>query len=158
MAIKTTALVCPDLAIGWGTAFELNCTVSPISESSAPRRSWNGTLHESAPDVMRQYRVVLSASGDLLPPALSAMWSGHRFTAAIPLPFGGGETGGRAVHRDFRVDDDGVHGTTGDRLYQIFELELQVVEPWTATLVDNRAEVSWQVVAEEWKVPTGGTP
>ena len=155
-APKTNTLIAPALNMGWLTGIELECAVSPIGQSAAPRRSWNGTLRNFAPDAFKQYRVVLSASGDALPPELCSMWPGKRFIIVPNIPFGGSDTGGRPVHSSFRVNDDGVHGVTGSRLYQYLQMEVEVVEPWEVSYVQNRAELRWQLTAEEWKWPGGG--
>lgn len=166
--MKTTALICPDLALGWGTAITLTCTVSPIAQSSAPRRTWNGHAHETASAAFRQLRVTFAAGGDdMLPPALLGMWPGHRFTARLQLPFGGpvGLMAGRTVVGAFYADEDGVHHPMpeapeempeGARPYHLLELELQIWEPWTVSQQDREVQVGWQLVAEEYAPPFGG--
>lgn len=169
----TTSLISDDLAMGWQTALDLQVSISPISDASQIVRTWNGKALNLAAEEFQLFRVDISSSMDMRPPALSKMWPGATFTMVPPAELsdviGNGGTSRtlirdpyegsvRCLTRNFEDVDFSVNGrvvtldtaaTEPVRIYFRPILHLFVVEPWSVSTAERRAEVSWNLVTEE---------
>lgn len=169
----TTTLISDDLAMGWQTALDLQISMSPISDSAEIVRTWNAKAINLAAEEFRLFRVEISSSMDMRPPALSGMWPGATFTMVPPselsdvIMTGGSsrtlirtpyEGSVRCLTRNFEDVPFSVDGRVVTlegpalepvRVYFRPILHLFVVDPWQTTSAERRAEVSWSLITEE---------
>lgn len=172
--VSPSTLICTDLALGYQSGFDLTVDMRPIAMSSDMRRTWNGRLLNLSDPAFRLYQVrINSGEGEIRAPALSALWPGTEFQLVPPselsdmiAPGGTSRTLQRTPYVDsIRVKDLGfsdIPFTVADRVItlaapaatavRIFYrpiLDLMVTEPWTVSTRASRAEVSWDLLAEE---------
>lgn len=164
----TTALVCTDLALGWHSALDLTCTLSPVDESADIRRTWNGKAVNLAAAEFRLFAVeIASGESEMRAPALGRLWPGSILWISPTVDLGEyiavGETSitlqrtplagsVRCLTLGF---EDVAHTVDGDvvtlaapatgaiRVYYRPVLECIVTEPWSISDRKRRAEVSW---------------
>lgn len=167
-----TKLLCPALGIGWQTALNLSVELSPIAESAAIERDWNGRAVNLADPMFRLFAIrISSGADDMRPPALANLWPGDTFTIVPPgetcaiIPAGGSTAifprtihSARALTLGF---DDVAHSfaektvtlsspaTETVRVYARQEHEVMVTEPWRQSLQEAEASYSWQLATEE---------
>lgn len=166
-----TKLIAPALGIGWQTALNVDCEITPISGSANIVRDWNGAAVNLADPLFRLFRITLSCSDDLRPPALANMWPGETFTLVPPqevcIVIPTGSTTAvfpRTVHsaRALTMAFEDVSFTQSSktvtlaapatepvRVYARMEHEVMVFEPWQQSVREADAVYSWQLVTEE---------